>query len=149
MNKISLPCSCGDCGDWQIMMTSEGQVSYRCRNCGKEYGSIEEILQANEEDGGKLKMNDRWEEIIKKVIDFAYEFDDLWEGEYAILLNENGEDVDFQKLPSSSENFWGKELPWTKIGKIEGKGTDGMIIDLKYDDFEFHDEGYYNLPLED
>ena len=49
MNKISIPCFCGDCGEWQIMITSEGQISYRCGNCHREYKSVEEILQSNKE----------------------------------------------------------------------------------------------------
>ncbi len=49
MIKWSLPCKCGDAGNWQIMYQQIGDeyaISYRCANCGREYRSIEDIIDS-------------------------------------------------------------------------------------------------------
>ncbi len=87
-----------------------------------------------------------WNRIVHQVLDWVNGFSEFWEGEYAVLLSEDEEDVSFQRLPNASESFWGKELPWTMIGTVTGKGSDGMEIELEYDTFSYYDQGYYNLP---
>ncbi len=87
-----------------------------------------------------------WEKIIHQVLDLVSGFDEFFDEEYAVLKINDENDVILEQLPSPGESLWGKELPWAMVGLVKGKGLDGIEIDLEYDGFSYHEEGYFNLP---
>ncbi|MGP6239364.1 hypothetical protein ACNF40_02970 [Cuniculiplasma sp. SKW4] len=82
------------------------------------------------------------EKIKDEALNFAYEQDDFFDWEYAILFKDGS--VEFEKLPSASD--WEK-TGWTEVGKIEGLGSDGIRIRIETEGEILYDEkGYFNLP---
>ncbi|MGC8651579.1 MAG: hypothetical protein ACP5RX_03130 [Minisyncoccia bacterium] len=92
----------------------------------------------------------KWDLIKGQIYNFVYQFTRPWEGKYAVLLSKTGSDVRFEKLPNTSQEYWINDLPWhhlETIGTIEGRGLDGIIIDVQYENNEIHEEGYYNISI--
>ncbi|MGC8860741.1 MAG: hypothetical protein ACP5QH_06025 [Thermoplasmata archaeon] len=89
-----------------------------------------------------------WDIIQDQIFEFVHGFEEPWEGTYAVLLYKHGTDVSFERLPSASEEYWGRELPWILIGTVEGRGLDGMVIDVEYDGHRIHEKGYFNINID-
>jgi hypothetical protein len=109
---------------------------------------IQEGYQKKEKQIKKVKKS-KWDIIQDQIYNFVNKFEEPWEGEYAVLLSTTDSDVTFERLPSASEEYWGSELPWIQIGTIEGRGLDGMIINIQYKDHKIYEQGYFNINIDD
>ncbi|MGC9031622.1 MAG: hypothetical protein ACP5H7_02595 [Minisyncoccia bacterium] len=92
----------------------------------------------------------KWDIIRYQIYNFVWQFTRPWEGKYAVLLSKTGSNVTFERLPSISQEYWINDLPWHHlevIGTIEGRGLDGIIIDVQYKNHEIHEQGYYNINI--
>lgn len=91
------------------------------------------------------EIGKNWDNIVRQVLDFVKEINEYFIGEYAVLIDKDF-NVYIEKLPSPSQYYWNKELPYIEIGKIIGDGLDGITIDIEYGDYSYYENGYFNLP---